>query len=569
MRQEIGWSGIGVAATLLLATAFATPRAAAQTTTAAAAPATAPGAANAALDYRVHLRFREKGGDGSWGATQRIETWDPKRTALIVCDMWDSHHSQRAAERTAEVAPRMNQLLESARGRGSFIIHAPSDCMAAYAESPARKRAQNVPPAKEFPKDIAAWCTKIPAEEAVVYPIDQSDGGEDDAPEALAKWHAQLAAAGRNPKRPWKKQIDSLRIDEERDAVSDSGKEIWSLLEDRKIEQVLLMGVHTNMCVLGRPFGLRQLAKNGRKVALVRDLTDTMYNPARWPYVDHFVGTDLIVEHIEKVVCPTIESVDLLGGRAFRFAEDRRRVLFIIGEDEYKTETTLPIFASQDLEPAGFECNFVKADPKEPNRFPKLAEAIPPADLLFVSVRRRLLEPAQLAAIRAHLSAGKPLVGIRTANHAFAGKGPDVASGKANDSNQWRTFDADVFGGSYTNHYKVGPTSALSLAGPVGDHPILTGINPAEWVGQGSLYKVRPLAKTTAPLLLGSIPDQEPEPVAWTNECRVGDKPARIFYTSLGHPKDFDAPQFRRLLKQGISWALDVGVPAPPAAKQP
>ena len=71
------------------------------------------------------------------------------------------------------------------------------------------------------------------------------------------------------------------------------------------IKNVILVGVHTNMCVLGRPFGLRQMAQNGKNVVLMRDMTDTMYNPGRAPYVSHFTGTDLIVEHIEKWVCPT------------------------------------------------------------------------------------------------------------------------------------------------------------------------------------------------------------------------------------------------------------------------
>jgi len=61
------------------------------------------------------------------------------------------------------------------------------------------------------------------------------------------------------------------------------------------------------------------MAKNGKNVALVRDLTDTMYNPERWPNVSHFQGTELIVEHIEKFVCPTITSEQIAGGDPFRF----------------------------------------------------------------------------------------------------------------------------------------------------------------------------------------------------------------------------------------------------------
>jgi len=80
--------------------------------------------------------------------------------------------------------------------------------------------------------------------------------------------------------------------------------------------------VHTNMCVLGRPFGLRQMVKNGKNAVLVRDMTDTMYNPRSAPFVTHFRGTELIIEHIEKFVCPTITSDQLIGGKVFRFKGD-------------------------------------------------------------------------------------------------------------------------------------------------------------------------------------------------------------------------------------------------------
>ena len=126
---------------------------------------------------------------------------------------------------------------------------------------------------------------------------------------------------GRNPKAPWKSQHAGLTI-RDSDAISDSGVEIWNLLESRKINNVILLGVHTNMCVLGRPFGLRQMAKNGKNVVLMRDMTDTMYNPQKAPYVSHFKGTELIVEHIEKYVCPTITSDQIVGGKPFRFKGD-------------------------------------------------------------------------------------------------------------------------------------------------------------------------------------------------------------------------------------------------------
>ena len=192
--------------------------------------------------------------------------------------------------------------------------------MEPYKDHPGRKRAQAAPPAKNLPKDIGQWCYKIPAEEKGKYPIDQSDGGCDCDAKQQDQHDEYLKKLGRNHKAPWKSQTDLLTI-ADKDAISDSGVEIWNLLTQRGIKNVLLVGVHTNMCVLGRPFGLRQMAKNGKNVALVRDLTDTMYNPARWPNVSHFQGTDLIVEHIEKFVCPTITSDQIGGGTPFRFKE--------------------------------------------------------------------------------------------------------------------------------------------------------------------------------------------------------------------------------------------------------
>ena len=71
------------------------------------------------------------------------------------------------------------------------------------------------------------------------------------------------------------------------------------------------MGVHTNMCVLGRPFGIRQMVNVGMNVVLARDLTDAMYDPREFPYVSHTRGTELVIEHIERFWCPSILGEDL------------------------------------------------------------------------------------------------------------------------------------------------------------------------------------------------------------------------------------------------------------------
>jgi type 1 glutamine amidotransferase/nicotinamidase-related amidase len=485
---------------------------------------------------------------------ERPQQWDAAKTAIIICDMWDVHHCKRAVDRVKEMAPRMNQVIAKARDRGVFIIHAPSDCMPAYKDTPMRKRARAAPAAKNLPNDIAKWCNRIPAEEKGRYPIDQDDGGEDDEPAEHAAWAVTLAGMGRNPRLPWKHECDLLTIDE-RDAVSDSGVEIWNLLEARGIDHVILMGVHCNMCVLGRPFGLRQLSKNGKQVALMRDMTDTMYNPQRWPHVSHFRGTDLIVEHVERFVCPTVTSDQLLGGTPFRFKEDKRPVAVVaISEDEYKTDQTLPEFVRDVVQDRlGVDAKVLLGDAKPPHDIPGFADALERADLLLVSMRRRSLPAADLAAIKKFVAAGKPVVGIRTASHGFAAKG-SVGGGRT----VWPEFDAEILGGHYTGHHDPKAETTVTPVEEAAKHLILTGVR-TPITGHGSLYKVSPLARTTTALLSGSIPGQPAEPVAWTNEAGR----SRVFYTSLGAPDDFRSPAFRRLLSNAILWALDKPIPAP------
>ena len=334
------------------------------------------------------------------------EPWLPSRTAIIVCDMWDLHHCKNAVTREVEMAPRMNEVLEKARKDGVLIIHAPSSCMKPYEGTPARERAKSAPTAARLPDKIAEWCKQIPAEEMAVYPLDQTDGGEDDDLAEHAAWAKELAAKGLNPKAPWTKQIDVLRIDQEKDAISDSGVEIWNLLEARNIDNVILMGVHLNMCVSGRPFGLRQMAKNGKHVVLMRDLTDTMYNPARWPFVSHARGTELFVAHVEKRICPTITSDQIIGGTPFAFSDatagKKRLQIILLGDstteasipkkfapDEPQIEDTLRIklaaeadLPSCDVYNEGVSGEFIRR--LLDTRYDKAVKTKPQADYIFI-----------------------------------------------------------------------------------------------------------------------------------------------------------------------------------------
>jgi nicotinamidase-related amidase len=267
-----------------------------------------------ALHLTLRTRVKNPAGDGYLTVNKKA-AWDPKKTALIICDMWDDHWCKSAARRVGELAGPMNEVVGLARGRGVFIIHAPSTCTAFYKDTPQRKRAQAAPPAPTpIPLSKAErWgtCWHWPdGKREGVLPIDDSDMGCDCGVKCTIR-------------DAWKRQINRIDIAEP-DAITDDGQEVWNLLAQRGIDNVILCGVHLNMCVLGRSFGIRQMVKLGKNVALMRDMTDTMYNPDHPPGVNHFAGTDLVVEHVEKYWCPSFAGSDLTGKPAFRFKDDPR-----------------------------------------------------------------------------------------------------------------------------------------------------------------------------------------------------------------------------------------------------
>ncbi len=500
------------------------------------------------LDLTLRYQRETAAGSGRFHRLTRSEQWKPAETAIIVCDVWDLHHCYRAVQRLEELVPRLNQVLHAARRLGITVIHAPSDCMDAYADHPARQRARQAPQADFVPRDIDQWCSVLPAERRFVYPIDQSDGGEDDTEEEHARWVEHLRRLGRRPEAPWKAQHSGIEIDAARDFLSDRGSEIWNVLQAGGIRNVILTGVHTNMCVLGRPFGLRQMARNGMNVVLMRDLTDTMYNPQQWPFVSHFTGTDLIVSHIERCVCPTITSDQLLGGTPFRFSDDRRpHLVMLLAEDEYHTVRTLPEFAMSHLG-RDFRVSTVFADSRNRNDLPGI-DVVDEADVLLISVRRRVLPPEQLQRIRSHVAAGRPVVGIRTASHAFCLRSQDPPEGH----DAWPEFDAQVFGGSYHGHHDNDLQAIVRITDS--GHPVTSGLSPQEIPMGGSLYLTSPLADGTQVLTIGVAEGQPPEPVSWTFQRKDG---GRSFYTSMGHEDDFRQDRFRELLYRGICWAAGI-----------
>ena len=228
-------------------------------------------------------------------------------------------------------------------------------------------------------------------------------------------------------------------------------------------------------------------------------------------------------------------------------AEKEKHIIFLVGDSEYKTAETVPAWARAELEPAGVRCTFLIDVPDKPFDFPQLAD-LEKADALFISIKRRGLPPAQLAAIRAFAESGRPVLGVRTASHALDPKKPS-----ANEA-VWPTFDRDVFGGHYENHYGKGTDTLVSIAPISANHPGLAGLPKDTMRFTSHLYKCRDLAPTTTVLLTGTI-DGKPEitePVAWLH---VSEK-RRTFYTSLGSPEDFAQPEFRRLLRNTTLWLI-------------
>ena len=239
---------------------------------------------------KLNLRSREESPTekDQWQEINFEQETPVAKTAIIICDMWDEHWCSGATERCGAIAQKMNHVVKSARDRGIQIIHAPSDTLSFYLDWPQRRRMQM---ARVVPLPEALNLATHPL------PIDDSDGGCDT--EETPWYHA------------WTRQSKHIDIGKY-DGISDNGREVYNFIEQEGIDTLFIMGVHTNMCILGRSFAIRQMTRWGKKCILVRDLTDAMYDPKDDPQVSHDAGTQLVIEHIEKYWCPTITSEDLV-----------------------------------------------------------------------------------------------------------------------------------------------------------------------------------------------------------------------------------------------------------------
>src|SRR6266850_3028051 len=151
------------------------------------------------LELHTRSRVEAVKGSGEWQAAEKTVAWEPKKTAIVICDMWDQHWCKGATERVAEMAPRMNEVVTAARKLGVFIIHAPSETMDFYKDTQQRKRAIEAPVAKAS-TEIGRW-RRLEQQKEPALPIDDSDGGCDDIPKCKG-----------GPPYPWKRQIATITL---------------------------------------------------------------------------------------------------------------------------------------------------------------------------------------------------------------------------------------------------------------------------------------------------------------------------------------------------------------------
>jgi nicotinamidase-related amidase len=224
--------------------------------------------------------------------------------AVVICDMWNTTQCVSAARRVIEMAPRVNEVVSRLRQDGALIVHSPAGCMEYYAGTPARERARRAP--------------RVQSPVSVDW-NDWDASRESPLPPALADETPCSCEPGEpcttgGPPYPWTHQVESIGIAPV-DAITDSGEDLLSLLEDRRIEDVVVMGVHLNRCVLGRPYGIRQLVYWGKRPVLCRDLTDSYHRDPR----GHLHGNEAMIAHVERHWCPTLTSDQLVGGAPFSF----------------------------------------------------------------------------------------------------------------------------------------------------------------------------------------------------------------------------------------------------------
>ncbi len=261
-----------------------------------------------------------------------------------------------------------------------------------------------------------------------------------------------------------------------------------------------------------------------------------------------------------------------------------KRVVLVSGDEEYRSEEALPQLGKILAARHGFECTVLFAidpetgtiDPENRHNIPGL-EALQSADLMIIATRFRDLPDEQMKHIVDYVESGRPIIGLRTATHAFnISKYPKYARYTFNHGGEeyLQGFGRQVLGETWINHHgHHGQQSTRGLIAPgSADHPILRGISDGDIWGPTDVYGVRlPLPASCQTLVLGQVlagmqPDDPPlpgkkndpmMPIAWTNHYQAASgNTARVFTTTMGASQDLVAEGTRRMLVNACYWCL-------------
>ncbi len=265
-----------------------------------------------------------------------------------------------------------------------------------------------------------------------------------------------------------------------------------------------------------------------------------------------------------------------------------KHVVLVSGDEEYRSEETLPQLGKILARRHGFKCTVLFAvdddgtiDPMRNNNIPGL-ESLQTADLMVIFTRFRDLPDEQLRHVVDYVASGRPIVGLRTATHAFNLKGSKDYQAYTWTSKEWDGgFGRQVLGETWISHHGKHGSQATRgvLANGQESHPILRGILSGDIFGPSDVYGVRlPLPGDSQPLVLGAVlegmnRDDKPVvgtqndpmmPIAWTKTYTpAGGKPARVFTTTMGASQDFASEGLRRLLVNACYWSLGMEAKIP------
>jgi nicotinamidase-related amidase len=246
------------------------------------------------VNLTVTRQHKSRTGRFGWRTTDELITREPSRTALIIIDMWEKYWCPSDVQSQIALASMINLTAHYARARGMMVIHAPSDCLAAYNNSPAREWVKMLPRAPtptleniSFPPYPLYPCADYPN---TCWPSCDSYWGDPSAnPGQPLPWDPTRGheTAGEN------RGIDVL----DEDAVVDTNslEEFATIVAAKRLRTILYTGVATNMCVMDRAWGMHNALRLRLEPIILRELTETAYSPYDSPYVSKDESTRLMV----------------------------------------------------------------------------------------------------------------------------------------------------------------------------------------------------------------------------------------------------------------------------------